>query len=168
MGIMAAELYPDDYDGIVAGCPAVDFNHLQGERAWFYTITGAINSTNFISADLWKGLIHDEVLKQCDKIDGVIDGIIEVPDKCRFNPYALLCWPFPWIWNRNPVCLNLAQVLQLQQIYATYTYPNGELIFPRMNPGNEIMAVLKFFAGAPFSYSEVRILTLITKFLLAH
>ena len=154
MGIKAAEMYPDDFDGIVAGCPAVDFNHLQGERAMFYTITGTNTSSNFIHADLWTGLIHDEVLKQCDWIDGVEDGIIEVPDKCHFDPETLLCTP--WKGQTNPECLNLQQVLQLKQIYAPYVYGDGKLIYPRMNPGNEIMAVLKFFAGTPFSYSEVK------------
>lgn len=148
-------MFPDDYDGIVAGCPAVDFLHLQGERAWFYTITGAINSTNFISADTWIHLIHKEVLKQCDEIDGVKDGIIEVPDKCNFNPDVLLCENRQQSPQNNTQCLNLDQVLQLRQIYATYVYPDGKLIFPRLNPGNELMAVTRFFSGTPFSYSEV-------------
>jgi len=156
MGIKGAEIYPDDYDGIVAGCPAVDFDNLQGERAMFYPITGAVNSTNFITADLWTGLIHDEVLKQCDGLDGVIDGIIEVPDRCYFQPATLLCSSWWWPWGKPAgECLNAAQVLQVEKIYAPYLYPNGTLIFPRMNPGNELMTVLKFLAGAPFSYSQV-------------
>ncbi|KAM0227978.1 hypothetical protein ACHAPO_011104 [Fusarium lateritium] len=151
MGIKAAEKYPKDYDGIVAGCPAVDFNNLQGQRAMFYPITGSADSPDYIPIDTWKGLIHDEVLRQCDTIDGVKDGIIEVPDKCFFDPKALKCSP------RRPKdkgCLSSAQVAQLQKIYAPYTYPNGELIFPRMNPGNELQAVSKLIAGTPFSYSE--------------
>ncbi|KAF5539469.1 feruloyl esterase b [Fusarium mexicanum] len=149
MGIKAAEKYPKDYDGIVAGCPAVDFNNLQGQRAMFYPITRSADSPNYIPIDTWKGLIHDEVLRQCDKIDGVEDGIIEVPDKCFFNPKTLQCSP-----RRPKNCLNAAQVAQLQKIYAPYTYPNGKLIFPRMNPGNELQAVSKLISGTPFSYSE--------------
>lgn len=152
MGIKAAEMFPDDYDGIVAGCPAVDFNNLQGWRASFYPITGAVGSENFINATLWTGLIHNEVLAQCDLIDGVADDIIEISDRCYFDPLKLLC--ADGVSNENGTCLNSAQVDQLTQIYDTYTYPNGTLIFPRLNPGGEIMAVTKFFAGAPFSYSE--------------
>lgn len=62
MGIKAAEKFPDDFDGIVAGAPAVDFNDLISWRASFYPITGAIGSENFISADTWKTTIHNEVL----------------------------------------------------------------------------------------------------------
>ncbi|KAF5657229.1 feruloyl esterase [Fusarium heterosporum] len=149
MGIKAAEAYPKDYDGIVAGCPAVDFNNLQGQRAMFYPITGSPDSPNYIPIATWKGLIHDEVLRQCDEIDGVKDGIIEVPERCFFNPKKLQCGRYQ-IQN----CLNSAQVAQVEKIYAPYTYPDGELIFPRMNPGNELQAVSKLIAGAPFSYSE--------------
>lgn len=150
MGIKAAEAFSDDYDGIVAGCPAVDFNNMNSERAMFYPITGAVGSPDFIRPEFWTGLIHDEVLNQCDGLDGVLDGIIEVPGRCHFRPAALLCSP-----QKGSPCLNPQQVKQLEKIYAPYTYPNGTLIFPRMNPGNEVLAVQKFFAGAPFSYSEV-------------
>lgn len=150
MGVKAAEQFPDDFDGIVAGCPAVDFNHLQGQRAMFYPITGPVGSKDYISHDIWKGLIHDEVLRQCDWIDGVKDGIIEVANRCHFVPEALLCRPF----SKPDTCLNWNQVQQLKKIYAPYTFPNGTLIYPRMNPGNEIFAVQKLLAGAPFSYSQ--------------
>ncbi|KAJ6441609.1 40S ribosomal protein S19 [Purpureocillium lavendulum] len=152
MGIKGAEAYPQDYDGIVAGCPAVDFNHLQGQRAMFYPITGAVGSHDFIAPELWKGLIHNEVLKQCDGIDGVLDGIIEVPSQCQFKPETLLCSADQSTGDSE--CLTESQVEQLRKIYAPYTYPDGSLIFPRMNPGNEIMAVQKLLAGRPFSYSE--------------
>jgi hypothetical protein len=152
MGIKAAEVYPNDYDGIVAGAPTVDFNNLQGQRAMFYTITGAVGSKDFITADTWSGLIHDEVLRQCDAIDGVADGIIEIPNKCHFDPSTLFCGGE----SDKTQCLNAAQVQQLEKIYAPYTYPDGELIFPRMNPGNEKKAIERLLSGQPFPHSVVR------------
>ncbi|KAK5996263.1 putative feruloyl esterase B-2 [Cladobotryum mycophilum] len=154
MGIKAAQVHPEDYDGIIAGCPAVDFNNLQGERAMFYPITGPTTSPNFIAPEIWTGLIHDEVLRQCDGLDGVMDGIIEVPSRCHFQPKTLLCPEWAWPGEKSSKCLNGQQVEQLQQIYAPYAYPNGTLIFPRMNPGNEVFAIQKLLAGAPFSYSQ--------------
>ncbi|KAL8401160.1 hypothetical protein RB596_008088 [Gaeumannomyces avenae] len=146
MGISAAERFPDDYDGIVAGAPAVDFNNLYGSRANFFTITGAPGSPDYIPIDTWTSVIHPEVLRQCDGIDGVVDGIIEVPSKCHFDPSVLLC-------AGQYGCLSAAQVKQVQQIYAPYTYPDGSLIFPRMNPGMELRAVDGLLAGKPFSPS---------------
>ncbi len=157
MGMQAADLYPDDYDGIVAGAPAVDFNLLQGQRAMFFNETGAKGSSpDYIEIATWKGLIHREVLRQCDGLDGVVDGIIEVPSRCHFEPDALLC---AGACDDQPQseCLNEAQVAQLRSIYADYRWPNGTLLFPRMNPGNELAATDKLLAGTPFNYSVVRV-----------
>lgn len=152
MGIKAAQAFPQDYDGIIAGAPTVDFNNLQGQRAMFYPIMGANGSQNFIDADTFTGLIHEEVLRQCDKIDGVEDGIIEIPNRCYFNPWTLLC-----AWEEDEDCLNFEQVQQLEKIYAPYRYPDGGLIFPRMNPGNEEKAIEGLLSGEPFPHSVVRI-----------
>lgn len=76
MGLKAAEKFPNDFDGIVAGAPAVDFNNLYSWRASFFPITSPIGSPDFITATMWSGLIHDAILAQCDHLDGVIDGIM--------------------------------------------------------------------------------------------
>lgn len=150
MGVHAAEMFPEDFDGIVAGAPAVDFNNLQGQRAMFYPITGRVGSKDFITANQWGNLIHNEVMRQCDELDGIKDGIIEVVDRCVFNPEPLRCVE----GKETSACLNDAQIKQLERIYAPYTYPNGTLIYPRMNPGNEKFATQKLLAGEPFQYSQ--------------
>ncbi|KAF3000291.1 hypothetical protein E8E13_008518 [Curvularia kusanoi] len=148
-GVKSAEMFPDDFDGIVAGAPGVDFNNLVSWRARFFTITGAIGSPNFIPATAWKTWIHDEVLRQCDTIDGAKDGIIEDPTRCKFDPSTLLCKG-----TTTANCLSDQQVNQLKTIFSPFTYPNGKLIFPAMQPGSEVFAVERLYAGAPFSYSE--------------
>jgi feruloyl esterase len=148
-GIKSASMFPTDFDGIVAGAPGVDFNNLISWRARFFTITGAANSTNFIPAAAWKTWIHDEVLRQCDALDGLKDGIIEDPSLCNFDPSTLLC---PKVNTTN--CLNDEQVTQLNKIFTPYHFPNtGALIFPAMQPGSELSAPDRLYAGAPFAYS---------------
>ncbi|KAF2632005.1 tannase and feruloyl esterase [Macroventuria anomochaeta] len=147
-GIKSAEKFPDDFDGIVAGAPAVDFNNLVSWRARFFTITGAVGSPDFIPATAWKTWIHDEVLRQCDTIDKAKDGIIEDPMLCNFNPSTLLCKG-----NSTGNCLLGPHVQQLKKIFSDYRFPNGQLIFPAMQPGSEVLAVDRLYAGAPFAYS---------------
>lgn len=147
-GIKSAEKFPEDFDGIVAGAPAVDFNNLVSWRARFFTITGAVGSPDFIPAKAWKTWIHEEVLRQCDTIDKASDGIIEDPTLCKFDPSTLLC-----IGNSTSSCLSDSQVQQLKTIFSEYEYPNGQLIFPAMQPGSEVLAVDRLYAGAPFAYS---------------
>jgi feruloyl esterase len=149
-GIGNAEKFPDDFDGIVAGAPGVDFNNLYSWRAHFFPITGASDSSNFVPVTAWKTWIHDEVLRQCDTIDKVKDGIIEDPVLCDFDPSALLCKG-----NRTEHCLSEEQVLRVVQVYSDYKYPSGEMIFPAMQPGSEIGAADGLYAGTAFRYSEV-------------
>ena len=149
-GIKAAEMFPSDFDGIVAGSPALDFNNLQSWRARFFTITGRANSSNFISKGLWTGLIHDEVLIQCDGLDGVMDGIIEDPNRCNFRPEGLICTK-----NKTTSCLTSSQAAMVREIFSPFYGEDGKLIYPGMQPGSEILAATNLYAGKPFSYSEV-------------
>lgn len=149
-GIKAAEMFPGDYDGIVAGAPAVNFNNMTSWRAAFFGISGSSTSPNFINSSIWGDLIHGEVLRQCDAIDGVLDGIIEDPTLCKFRPEALLC---PTNMNPGVDCLSLAQVEIVKKVFSPLYGSSGELVFPAMQPGSEILASQKLYAGAPFPYS---------------
>ncbi|MCJ1243336.1 putative feruloyl esterase B-2 [Trapelia coarctata] len=148
-GIKSAEIFPEDFDGIVAGAPALDFNNLQSWRASFFPITGSVNSSDFITASTWTGLIPEEVLRQCDGLDGVMDGIIEDPDLCHFRPEALLCSS-----DTATNCLTPIQVEMVRKIFSPLFREGGMLIYPAMQPGSEVFAVQKLYAGKPFSYSE--------------
>ncbi|KAI0164102.1 tannase and feruloyl esterase [Xylariaceae sp. FL1272] len=149
-GIGSAEMFPEDFDGIVAGAPAVDFDDLYSWRASFYTVTGAVGSPDFISPDTWKTTIHNEILGQCDLIDGVADGIIEDPALCHWDPESLLCDSS----GRNTTgCLSSIQVEMVKTIFSDYFWPDGTLLYPRMNPGSEILAADGLYSGKPYSPS---------------
>jgi len=156
-GIDSADKFPDDFDGIVAGSPALDFNNLISWRARFFTITGSnsVNSSNFITPSIWISLIHEEVLRQCDGLDGVIDGIVEDPTRCNFCPETLLCTN-----GTSKNCLTSIQVDMVREIFSPFYDTHGNLIYPAMQPGSEVLAVQKLYAGKPFSYSEVILISL--------
>lgn len=157
-GIDAADKFADDFDGIVAGSPALDFNNLISWRAKFFTITGSnsVNSSNFITPSMWITLIHVEVLRQCDGLDGVIDGIIEDPTRCNFCPETLLCTS-----EMSTNCLTSIQVEMVREVFSPFYDAHGKLIYPAMQPGSEALAVQKLYAGKPFSYSEVIIIPIL-------
>jgi feruloyl esterase len=156
-GIDSADKFPDDFDGIVAGSPALDFNNLISWRARFFTITGSnsVNSSNFITPSIWISLIHEEVLRQCDGLDGVIDGIVEDPTRCNFCPETLLCTN-----GTSKNCLTSIQVDMVREIFSPFYDTHGNLIYPAMQPGSEVLAVQKLYAGNPFSYSEVILISI--------
>ena len=88
-GWMAAEYYPSDFDGYVIGDPANPMTRLQSGSIWSNRVVQK-DEASFISAAKWQ-TIHDAVLKECDGKDGVVDGLIQDPMVCNFDPNTLLC-----------------------------------------------------------------------------
>ena len=132
-GITEAQRYPADYDAIVAGAPAVNNIPLHGARM---TISQIVHRTDdsYIPPEKYP-MIHNAVLESCDALDGVKDGVIENPTRCRFDPKALECKG-----PDGPACLTPAQVDTARALYAPVKNPkNGALIFPALLlPGSEM------------------------------
>ncbi|HEY4365404.1 MAG TPA: tannase/feruloyl esterase family alpha/beta hydrolase [Bryobacteraceae bacterium] len=126
-----AQRYPTDFDGIIAGDPANYYTHLQmGAHLW---ITQALqtNPDAYIPSAKTK-IIGEAVLAACDALDGIKDGILNDPRRCKFDPSALLCKN-----GDAPDCLTAAQVDTAKKIYqGTRTESNGQ-IFPGIMPGSE-------------------------------
>ncbi|KAJ7695359.1 tannase and feruloyl esterase-domain-containing protein [Mycena rosella] len=84
--------YPEDFDGIIASAPTTDFNrllHWTGMLARYISMPSPDSTPVFITPDLWK-VVAQEILHQCNGIDGVVDGIITEPDACKFRPEVLM------------------------------------------------------------------------------
>ncbi|KAL3456644.1 tannase and feruloyl esterase family protein [Aspergillus heterothallicus] len=134
-GFKSAQTYPTDFDGIIAGAPAFDFNHLVDWSGHFYGITGP-NATDprFLTATQW-AVVSAAILRQCDaRLDGVADGIIEDTSKCDFNPKSLLCS------RKNKdrsKCLTPLQIQTVRKIYSPLVTPKGKLLYPRFVPSAE-------------------------------
>ncbi|KAJ7717374.1 tannase and feruloyl esterase [Mycena maculata] len=152
-GTQAALKFPEDFDGIIAGAPATDFNHLMhwfGMLSRYLGAPNAASSPSYIPLDSWK-IIAKEVLNQCDGIDGVVDGIITEPDACNFRPEALLCSADA---TEKP-CFPPPQVETLKKIYSPLYGLDGELVYPRYDPGGEDSPLMSFgFSGEFSAYAE--------------
>lgn len=75
-----------------------------------------------------------QVIKACDELDGVKDGVISNPRNCQFRPESLLCKYFP---KNTPDCLTPAQVVNLANIFRDYVETNSTYIFPAYERGSE-------------------------------
>lgn len=106
----------------------------------------------FVPAGAPWALIHSEILNQCDAIDGAVDGIIEDPMLCRFRPEALLCPPGTANSTASN-CLTSAQVRAVRAAFTDYYGIDGQLVFPRMQPGSEEIAQYVYYTVGPFSFS---------------
>lgn len=138
-------LYPDDFDGLLAGAPAWWTTHLS---TW--TIKLALNdlpanAPYHIPAELFP-VIEAEVLRQCDTRDGVVDNIITDPYECNFFPEALLCGPYD---ENQTECLSAPQIGTLYKIYDAYTDEDQNFVFPGETLGSEAMWSIKLGGSEP-------------------
>ncbi|THX84627.1 tannase and feruloyl esterase [Aureobasidium pullulans] len=134
-GLKSAQEFPDDFDGILAGSSASDFNHLSDWTSRFLLITGFGSDARALSKDQW-AYVHEEVLAQCDEpLDGVADGILEDPTICEFNAAALQCGT-----SSDSRCLTQTQVQTVNDVYSELYDQNGNLLYPSLSLGAELVA----------------------------
>ena len=81
--LILAQRFPEDFDAILAGAPALDQIGIMLSRAWWMQ---GLAASPIPTAKL--ALLNDRVYQQCDAKDGLKDGLIEDPRKCGFKPSA--------------------------------------------------------------------------------
>jgi len=86
-GLMEAQRYPSDYDGIVSGAPAINWTRLHPEQLWGSLVMN--EAKNFLPMCKFSAATAAAVAA-CDELDGVKDGVIDDPQKCAFDPKALV------------------------------------------------------------------------------
>jgi len=134
-GLTEAQLYPDDFDGIVAGDPAYYLTHLQAgsEYLSWVNLKDGVNSPSYLPPAKYPAM-HRAVMDACDALDGVKDNAIEDPTRCKFDPVAIQCKG-----EDNDSCLTPAQVETARNIYAGAKFTDGTQIYSGFEPGSELL-----------------------------
>jgi feruloyl esterase len=131
-GLKEAQRFPADYDGIIAGAPVSDWIRLVGHLISVGTAVRKDAGSAIPPQKL--PLIHGAVMAQCDALDGVKDGVLENPRRCRFDPGELQCRG-----EDVPTCLTSAQVATVRKIYEPFRHPRtGDVLFPGFARGGEL------------------------------
>ncbi|KAH7349062.1 Tannase/feruloyl esterase [Pyrenochaeta sp. MPI-SDFR-AT-0127] len=148
-GFKSVQAFPEDFDGVVAGAPAFAFNNLTSWSCSFYPLTGPPSAATFVPLNLWP-VVHQDVLKQCDGLDGAKDGILESPDLCNYDPSGLVCGS-----GQNSSCLTPAQVETVRKVFSPIFDTAGNLVYPRLQPGAEATeAPFAMLNGQPFGAAD--------------
>ncbi len=87
--LMEAQRYPADYDGIIAGAPANYLTHLVADFVGNMQALDASPATYMTAKQLQA--VESAAVAACDLDDGVKDGVIGEPTKCKFDPAVLAC-----------------------------------------------------------------------------
>ena len=130
--MMEVQRFPADYDGVVAGNPAADRTNEIVAYLWDWLSTHRRDGTSLIDPAKLQ-LLTRSAVAACDADDGVTDGVIDDPRRCRFDPAALRC--------KGPSaagCLAPEELDAIQKVYAGPKNPRtGKQIFPGWPLGSE-------------------------------
>lgn len=89
--LMEAMRYPQDFDGVIAGAPAMLFQ-VQNTlfHAWQAVSNTGADGKIILTTDRLP-ILHKAVVAACDSLDGVTDGLIANPAACRFDVATITC-----------------------------------------------------------------------------
>jgi feruloyl esterase len=123
-GLMSAQRYPADYDGILAGAPAINISTFHAGQLWAAQHT-LVDPAGHISAEQYEA-INRWVLDTFDD-DQARDGLIADPRQVVIDYAALKA--VAWLTDR--------QVETLRALYSGPVNRAGESVYPGLMPGGE-------------------------------
>jgi feruloyl esterase len=124
MAVMEALQYPEDFDGIISGSPAINADLYSIFYTWIVRSNMGPDGKDIVSLDDLK-LITERVYSVCDEIDGFKDGLIETPCDCELELEELLCDEL-----QKDNCLTKRQVETLKAWYGGPKNSAGEQLYP--------------------------------------
>ena len=130
--MIAADRYPLEFDGIVAGDPGFRLAHAAVGEAWNNQHWAAIApkgaggapdlADSLSDADL--KLIKTSLLDQCDGLDGLRDGVINNQAACHFSPARLQCKP-----GQTADCLSSAKIAAIETVFGGAHDSQGHALY---------------------------------------
>ena len=167
-GLMEAQRYPDDFDGIVAGAPANHYQEMNAVRVWLLqrmlrdegTAALAFDGDGDGSFDSIQKLeiLADVVSMKCDRLDGVVDGVIDDPSRCNFDPLRDLSMHRCRDGAETEKCFTASQIRTVQDFYSGPRDRTGAPIYAGKPIGSELQWANLFipYGGNSFFPSAVR------------
>lgn len=112
--LIEAQRFPDDFNGIIAGAPALIFQVQNSlHHGWLAVSNADADGRPVLIADRLP-LLHSAVMKACDALDGIKDGLVAEPRLCHFDPGTLQCASGT---TDTGQCLTPAEVEAVRRIY---------------------------------------------------
>ncbi|CAG9939827.1 unnamed protein product [Clonostachys rosea f. rosea IK726] len=126
--LQEAAMYEDDFDGILAGAPGVDWLKIVASKAILARRIGwpDLNSSAYVRPEQWQAIAAKQI-ELFDGLDGEKDGIIDAPQNIPFDPALLACGTGAL---GQDLCLHPDQVQSVEKAYQPLTNGAGEIIYP--------------------------------------
>jgi hypothetical protein len=121
-GLRMAQDYPDDYDGILAGAPAIHWDRFQAGQIWYQVVQLRENGGSIGNGDrevlaAKQQLATDRAITACDALDGVTDGILGDPRQCAYSAAEDNTITSAQCTAANSSCLTLTEASAIDKMW---------------------------------------------------
>lgn len=149
-GVMAAQRFPGDYDGIIAG--ALANRHVRMHTAGAYRSIHLARHPEEAVSEAKAKLVNDAVLRQCDTLG---EGFLNNPRQCSFDFATLACAA----GGATDTCLTPGELKSVETFYGGLRNGDGQLVFSGQALGNPLPALASSADGpSAFAFDTIRIL----------
>ncbi len=129
-GYSEAQNYPNDYDGVLAAAPAVNWDRFAVATLWPQVV---FNEEHVAPTLCELDAFNAAAVKACDSLDGVKDGIIDNPQDCTWNPRKLVGTKVVCDGQTLTITAEVADAVR--KIWAGPVAPNGKKLWYGPNIG---------------------------------
>lgn len=121
---IAADRWPDEYDGIVSGCMSMD---TMGQTASWMSLGDLVGTPAMPSNEQWSA-VTKAAITACDALDGITDRIIANQSACKFDASTLQCGQ-PAANPDTSICLSPLQLQTVKNVMSDLKLANGATIY---------------------------------------
>lgn len=149
-GYMEAQRHPDDFDGILANAPAINWDRYVPATLWPQVV---MNEERDFPAPCVLDAFTQAAVKACDPRDGATDGFLAEPAACTFDPRRLVGKTVEC--EGRKVTVSAADAEVVRRIWDGPTTPSGEKLWYGVPVGAALDALAGTKANADGSRSGV-------------
>jgi len=121
-GLRMAQDYPGDYDGILAGAPAIHWDRFQAGQIWYQVVQhldngGPIGGGVAATLNAKESLATNRAIAACDALDGVVDGVLTDPRVCTYSAAADATITRSTCTASDPTCLTPTEASAIDKMW---------------------------------------------------
>ena len=131
-GLMAAQRFPAEYDGLVIGAPAINWDRFIPAEIWPQVVMNKTVGAPIAASKL--NAATKAAVTACDASDGVADGIVNDPRKCSYDPAALVCKA----GEDTASCLSPQEADAIRKIWNGPTSASGQRLWFGLERGTPL------------------------------
>ncbi|WP_433462171.1 tannase/feruloyl esterase family alpha/beta hydrolase [Spirillospora sp. CA-128828] len=137
-GLMEAQRYPQDYDGVLSAAPAINWDRFLPAELWPQVV---MRQAHDVIPQCKFDAINQAVINACDAKDGVTDQIMD-PRVCRFDPSTLI--------GMKTACgtITAQDAAVVKRIWQGPRRKNGSFLWYGLTPGTTFAGLAGSTAGS--------------------